>query len=106
MLYLARRSHMLVGLRRSLASVTGAPDKAPALGYSTRMPRLFLVLATALAGLAVYAAPARAQLTDPFDHLHLAVPDVERARDWYVQHMEGNPGETPETVAWGKWPGD
>lgn len=51
-------------------------------------------------------APARAQLTEPFDHLHLAVSDVERARDWYIQHMGGNAGETPETVAWGKWPGD
>jgi len=56
--------------------------------------------------LLVISAPAGAQLTDPFDHLHLAVPDVERARDWYIQHMGGNPGETPETVAWGKWPGD
>lgn len=51
-------------------------------------------------------APAQAQLTEPFDHLHLAVSDVERARDWYIQHMGGNAGETPETVAWGKWPGD
>ena len=51
-------------------------------------------------------APARAQSTEPFDHVHLAVPDVERARDWYIQHMGGNAGETPETVAWGKWPGD
>ena len=32
--------------------------------------------------------------------------DVERARDWYIEHMGGNVGETPETVAWGKWPAD
>ena len=51
-------------------------------------------------------APALAQLTEPFDHLHLAVTDVERARDWYIEHMGGNVGETPETVAWGKWPSD
>jgi catechol 2,3-dioxygenase-like lactoylglutathione lyase family enzyme len=50
--------------------------------------------------------PARAQVIEPFDHVHLAVPDVERARDWYIQHMGGTVGETPETVAWGKWPGD
>ncbi|OFW49041.1 MAG: hypothetical protein A3G77_11650 [Acidobacteria bacterium RIFCSPLOWO2_12_FULL_68_19] len=56
--------------------------------------------------LLVAAAPVRAQLTEPFDHVHLAVPDVERAHDWYIQHMGGNAGETPETVAWGKWPGD
>ena len=62
--------------------------------------------AAAVACLLAAAAPARAQLTEPFDHVHLAVPDVEAARDWYIRHMEGNPGETPETVAWGQWPGD
>jgi catechol 2,3-dioxygenase-like lactoylglutathione lyase family enzyme len=51
-------------------------------------------------------APAWAQLTDPFDHLHVAVADVEGARDWYIKHMGANEGETPETVAWGKWPTD
>lgn len=51
-------------------------------------------------------ATAAAQVTDPFDHLHLAVPDVERAREWYMQHMGGNAGESPDTVAWGKWPAD
>ena len=51
-------------------------------------------------------APAAAQVTDPFDHLHLAVPDVERAREWYIQHMGGNAGESPDTVAWGTWPAD
>ena len=50
--------------------------------------------------------PVWAQLTEPFDHVHLAVPDVLQARDWYIQHMGGNEGETPETVSWGKWPGD
>ena len=64
------------------------------------------VAAIALAMLITVCPPALAQLTEPFDHLHLAVPDVERARDWYIQHMEGNAGETPETVSWGKWPGD
>lgn len=62
--------------------------------------------ALALPLLLIVCAPARAQVTDPFDHLHLAVPDVERARDWYIQHMGGNVGETPDTVAWGKWPVD
>ncbi|MSO81891.1 MAG: hypothetical protein EXQ53_01145 [Acidobacteria bacterium] len=60
----------------------------------------------AVALVLMVCAPAQAQLTDPFDHLHLAVPDVELARDWYIQHMGGNAGETPETVAWGTWPGD
>ena len=52
------------------------------------------------------SAPARAQITDPFDHLHLAVPDVEGARDWYIQNMGGMPGETDDSVTWTPWPGD
>jgi hypothetical protein len=70
------------------------------------MPRVFIATPGALALVLLLAdyTPALAQLTDPFDHLHVAVSDVERARDWYIQHMGGNEGETPETVAWGKWP--
>lgn len=60
----------------------------------------------ALVFLLAIATPARAQLTEPFDHLHLAVPDIERARDWYLQHMGGNAGETADAVAWGTWPVD
>ncbi|MBI4887918.1 MAG: VOC family protein [Acidobacteria bacterium] len=67
--------------------------------------RLVTLVVFAVAVLGV-CAPARAQLTEPFDHLHLAVTDVERARDWYIRHMGGNEGETSETVAWGKWPVD
>lgn len=73
--------------------------------YCTRMKRR-LPLASAAVLLLTVCTSVRAQSTEPFDHLHLAVPDVERARDWYIQHMGGNAGETPETVAWGKWPGD
>lgn len=54
--------------------------------------------------LALTAAPARAQ--DPFDAIHLAVPEIPVARDWYLQHIGGNVGETPDQVAFGKWPGD
>lgn len=68
--------------------------------------RVPLTVTAALAVLLTICAPARAQLTEPFDHIHLNVTDVERARDWYIQHMGGNAGETPETVAWGTWPGD
>lgn len=68
------------------------------------LPRVPAALTLPL--LLVLCAPARAQVTEPFDHLHLAVPDVEQARDWYIQHMGGNIGETPDTVAWGKWLGD
>jgi catechol 2,3-dioxygenase-like lactoylglutathione lyase family enzyme len=62
--------------------------------------------AVALALLLLSAPGAEAQVTDPFDHLHLAVPDVEGARDWYIQNMGGMPGETPDSVTWAPWPGD
>ena len=77
------------------------------MAYSTLMrSHLFVSSATACAVLFAVCSPAQAQLTEPFDHLHLAVPDVEQARDWYIQHMGGNVGETPDTVSWGTWPVD
>ena len=75
--------------------------------YCTRMrPRRIVSSAAAVALLLAVCSQAQAQLTEPFDHLHLAVPDIEQARDWYIHHMGGNAGETPETVSWGKWPVD
>ena len=77
------------------------------MAYSTLMrSHLFVSSATACAVLFAVCSPAQAQLTEPFDHLHLAVPDVEQARDWYIQHMGGTVGETPDTVSWGAWPVD
>ena len=53
------------------------------------------------------AAPSYAQYeAPPFDAIHLAVPDISLARDWYLAHMGGNAGETPDRVAYGKWTGD
>jgi catechol 2,3-dioxygenase-like lactoylglutathione lyase family enzyme len=68
--------------------------------------RAFVAGLTAWVLLFAVCAPARAQLTEPFDHLHLAVPDPEQARDWYLRHIGGNVGETPERVAFGEWKGD
>lgn len=65
--------------------------------------RLAVSGAAACALVCGLSSPAQAQLTEPFDHLHLAVPDIEQARDWYLRHMGGNAGETPERVAFGKW---
>ena len=70
---------------------------------------LFLCLqktAAACAMVLAVCSAAQAQAIEPFDHLHLAVSDVEQARDWYIQHMGGNAGETPDAVAWGTWPVD
>jgi catechol 2,3-dioxygenase-like lactoylglutathione lyase family enzyme len=69
---------------------------------SCRLPAAGFVCALFLS----VCGPAHAQLTEPFDHLHLAVPDVEQARDWYLRHMGGNVGETPERIAFGEWQGD
>lgn len=51
-------------------------------------------------------ATARAQETVPFDHLHLAVPDPAKAREWYLRNIGGTDGETGDRLAFGKWPGD
>ena len=56
--------------------------------------------------LLLVCSPVHAQLTEPFDHLHLAVPDPEQARDWYLRNIGGNVGETAERVAFGEWKGD
>ena len=51
--------------------------------------------------------PAYAQYeAPPFDSIHLAVPEISQARDWYLQHMGGNVGETADRVAFGRWSGD
>jgi catechol 2,3-dioxygenase-like lactoylglutathione lyase family enzyme len=52
-------------------------------------------------------APARAQYeAPPFDAIHLAVPEISQARDWYLMYMGGDVGETADRVAFGKWTGD
>src|SRR5262245_64940647 len=52
-------------------------------------------------------SPALAQYeAPPFDSIHLAVPEISQARDWYLKYMGGNVGETADRVAWGKWTGD
>jgi catechol 2,3-dioxygenase-like lactoylglutathione lyase family enzyme len=65
-----------------------------------------MAIATLWALLVALCPSAHAQVVEPFDHLHLVVPDVEFAREWYIQHMGGNAGETPDAVSWGAWPGD
>lgn len=53
------------------------------------------------------SAPAYAQYeAPPFDSIHLAVPEISSARDWYLKNIGGNVGETADRVAFGKWTGD
>ena len=42
----------------------------------------------------------------PFDSIHLAVPEISQARDWYLKYIGGNVGETADRVAFGRWSGD
>ena len=54
-------------------------------------------------------APAYAQVSyeaPPFDSIHLAVPEISSARDWYLKNIGGNAGETADRVAFGRWTGD
>src|SRR5204862_2799097 len=60
---------------------------------------LAIALGVCLPAFAQYEAP-------PFDSIHLAVPEISSARDWYFQHMGGNVGETADRVAFGNWTGD
>jgi catechol 2,3-dioxygenase-like lactoylglutathione lyase family enzyme len=58
--------------------------------------RLLLVAVT-FAGLAT-AASGQAPGTVPYDHIHLAVPDPDKAYDWYVANLGGQVGENPGRV--------
>src|SRR5262249_22507901 len=42
----------------------------------------------------------------PFDSVHLNVPEISSAGDWYLKNMGGNAGETADRVAFGRWSGD
>ncbi len=86
-----------------LSGLMGAEPR----GGGSRVHRCALAAAaTVWAFCAVLCPAVHAQVVEPFDHLHLSVPDVEYAREWYIQHMGANAGETPDAVTWGEWPGD
>ena len=52
-------------------------------------------------------APSWAQYeAPPFDSIHLAVPEISQARDWYLTNIGGNVGETADQIAFGKWTSD
>src|SRR5436190_15065980 len=38
---------------------------------------------------------AQAPRAIPYDHIHLAVPDPDKAYEWYVTNLEGQQGENP-----------
>jgi len=49
-----------------------------------------IVLLISLIGLSGGAQSAR---TIPYDHIHLHVPDPDKAVDWYIRNLDGQPGE-------------
>jgi catechol 2,3-dioxygenase-like lactoylglutathione lyase family enzyme len=49
---------------------------------------------------ALFGMPGMAQVSRaiPYDHIHLAVPDPDKAYDWYVSNLDGQVGENPGRV--------
>ncbi len=56
-----------------------------------------------IAGLLTPAVQAGAQGTVPYDHVHLAVPDPEKAEAWCTTNLNGNVGENPGRLAFEPW---
>src|SRR4051794_22219625 len=75
--------------------------------FAQRPPTDYQLLTVLIGALSLTSAPAYAQYeAPPFDSIHLAVPEISSARDWYLAHMGGNVGETADRVAFGNWTGD
>jgi catechol 2,3-dioxygenase-like lactoylglutathione lyase family enzyme len=51
------------------------------------------LLCSMLVALVGISSGAQAPQTTPYDHIHLAAPDPEKAYDWYVANLGGQPGE-------------
>jgi len=60
-------------------------------------------IALVAAGLLTTAASAAGQASVPYDHVHLAVADPEKAEAWYTANLNGNVGENPGRVAFEPW---
>src|SRR5438067_1556022 len=48
--------------------------------------------------LSAVTGSAQRRATIPYDHIHLAVPDPDKAYDWYVTNLEGQVGENPGRI--------
>lgn len=62
------------------------------------MKRAIWVMAALLVAGAARSAPAQ---TLPYDHVHMAVPDPNKAAEWYGKHLGGGKGLTPDRVVYG-----
>ena len=70
--------------------------------------RALVRFAVAFCSITAWAAPGPWSLnaqspavTLPFDHVHLAVTEPERAAEWYVRRLGGRPAATPDRVWFG-----
>jgi len=64
------------------------------------MLRRLLLTSLCLATITLCAGRAGAQAARSFsyDHVHLAVPDPDKAYDWYLKNLDGQPAENPGRV--------
>jgi len=60
-----------------------------------RLLTAIVVLTVALLGISGSGQSVR---TMAYDHVHLAVPDPDKAYDWYVRNLDGEVGENPGRV--------
>lgn len=51
-----------------------------------------------LVALSARAGATQTVRTIPYDHIHLAVPDPDKAYQWYVTNLDGQAGENPGRV--------
>ena len=63
------------------------------------------LLCAVLVALPGIPAVAQAPQTVPYDHIHLAAPDPEKAYDWYVTNLEGQAGENPGRMIFERFTG-
>jgi len=64
-----------------------------------------LLLCSVFAALLGISGRAQVAQTVPYDHIHLAAADPEKAYDWYVANLNGQAGENPGRMIFERFPG-
>ncbi|MSO83177.1 MAG: VOC family protein [Acidobacteria bacterium] len=64
-----------------------------------------LLLCGLLVALLGVSGRAQAPQTVPYDHIHLAAPDPEKAYDWYITNLNGQAGENPGRMIFERFTG-
>jgi len=60
--------------------------------------RLFTAVVVLTVALLAISGSAQSVRTMAYDHVHLAVPDPDKAGEWYTRNLDGQPGENPGRV--------